>query len=224
MIQKMTKGDEGKISAAMKALDFVKSGMTLGLGTGSTIRYFVEFLAEKKLDIQACATSIQTEKLCLTLGIPLLDPEKITHVDLAIDGADEIDPQGTMIKGGGGALLREKISAKMAGGLTVIVDETKRVQKLGKHPLPVEILPWGKLATEKELNKKGFYGQWRENVLSDNGNALFDIHFKDLISNPLEIDSQISSIPGVLATGFFFGLASRVIVGYLEGKVEIYDI
>ena len=213
--------DEGKKGAARKALDFVKPGMTLGLGTGTTIKYFIELLAEKKLSIQAIATSVQTEKLALRHGIPLLDPEKITHLDLAVDGADEIDPQGMMIKGGGGALLREKISAKMAGGLTVIVDETKRVQQLGKHPLPVEILPWGKQATEKELNKKGFFGKWRENILSDNGNALFDIHFKELITDPEEVNSQISSIPGVLATGFFFGLASRVIVGYLDGKVEI---
>lgn len=221
MIQKETNHDEGKIAAAKAAITFVQSGMTLGLGTGSTVNYFIQFLKQSGLKVRAVATSLKTEVLAKAAGIPLLDPETIQEVDLAVDGADEIDPLGRMIKGGGGALLREKICATMARSLTVIVDESKCVKCLGTHPLPLEILPWGKLSTERELKSLGFSGKWRENTLSDNGNALFDIHFKEPLTNPEEINARLLNIPGIVATGFFFNLASRVIVGYRDGKVEI---
>lgn len=221
MIQNGKNHDEGKIAAAKAAMTFVQTGMTLGLGTGSTVNYFIQFLGQSGLKVQAIATSLKTEALAQAAGIPLLDPEAIREVDLAVDGADEIDPLGRMIKGGGGALLREKISAQMAGGLTVIVDKSKCVERLGTHPLPLEILPWGKRATERELNALGFKGKWRENTLSDNGNALYDLHFPHPLKDPEEINALLLNVPGVLATGFFFGLASRVIVGYRDGKVEI---
>lgn len=224
MIQKTNNREEEKKAAALKALDFVKEGMLIGLGTGSTVRYFIEALGEavkkKKLHVAALATSISSEKLAQEYGILLLDAAKVDQLDLTVDGADEIDSKKRMIKGGGGALLREKITAKMSREMIVIVDAEKVVKHLGKHPLPLEILPWGQKATERELNELGFKGKFREK-LSDNGNALFDIHFDKPLSNPEEIEAKLVEIPGVVTTGFFFGLATRVIVGYSADEVEI---
>ena len=220
MLTDVKNRDEGKKAAAAAALTFVHPGMTIGLGTGSTVRYFIEALGKNNPGVQAIATSKASETLAKACGISLLDPEQIDLLDIANDGADEVDPEGRMIKGGGGALLREKIAAKMAGGLTVIIEASKKVHRLGAHPLALEVLPWGKLATERELRKLGFLGVWRKG-LSDNGNALFDVHFPALLSNPEEVNLELLKVPGVLATGFFFDLASRIIVGYGDGKVQI---
>lgn len=221
MIQKQHNTDEEKKSAALKALDFVQEGMRLGVGTGSTVYYFIEGLAKKGLKVQALPTSKQTERELTLRGIPLLDPEKVSSLDLSVDGADEIDPQFRMIKGGGGALLREKITAKMTRERIVIVDSGKWVAKLGKHPLPVEILPWGKQATEREICQLGLSGTWRKDFTSDNGNPIFDIQFEAPLDSPESWEAKISALPGVLATGFFFQLASRVCVGYPNGEVKI---
>lgn len=225
MIQKSDNLNEAKKAAGVKAVEFVKEGMLLGLGTGSTVYYFIEALAQKcreeGLKVQALATSKKSEALAQAHGIPLLSPGEVNSLDLIVDGADEIDSEWRMIKGGGGALLREKIAAFMAPERVIIIDPSKRVKSLGGVPLPTEILPWGKKATEEALKEMGLNGVWREGFLSDNGHPILDLKLPAGLHSPEEWEAHITAIPGVLATGFFFHLASRIIVGYPDGKVEV---
>jgi ribose 5-phosphate isomerase A len=212
--------ESAKNGAALKALTFVKPGMKIGLGTGSTTRYFIEALGRSGLDICAVATSEASLKLAKAAGIPLIDPEKIDHLDLTVDGADEIAPDWTMIKGGGGALLREKIAASLSEQMIVIVDEGKVVNRLGKHPLPVEVLPWGKEGTRRMIEELGLKGQFRKGFVTDNHNVIFDIHFPHLIDEPKTLEQQLQKIPGVVATGLFFNLPTHVIVGTSDGTTQ----
>lgn len=203
--------------------------MKVGLGTGSTAFYFIERLiqrAKEGLQIRAIASSKRSAEQAERGGIPLLDFNSITSLDLTVDGADEIDPSKRMIKGGGGALVREKIVASMSKEMVVIVDETKCVPALGKRALPVEILPFAHKATELHLNKCGYKGKWRlspDNSLyvTDNGNYILDIHFDALRDTPEADHETICKIPGVVDTGFFFHLAGRVIIGFSDGQVVI---
>lgn len=214
-----------KKSAAQYAVTFVHNGMHIGLGTGSTAQYFIEELAKKcreGLNIKAVATSCQSHNLAAKGGIPLLSEEEINFLDLTVDGADEIDPHRQMIKGGGGALLREKIVASISREMIVIIDESKQVQKLGKFPLAVEIAPFAFCATIKALNTLGYAGALRKKneqpFITDNGHFIYDIYFHQLLDDPKRHDLAISSVPGVMATGFFLGLASKVIMGTPKGN------
>lgn len=219
-----------KNSAGKAAAELIEDGMLLGLGTGSTASFFIEHLIERcrhGLKIQAIATSQKSWEQAKAGGIPLLDANAVTSLDLTVDGADEIDPQKRMIKGGGGALLREKILANMSREMIVIIDASKQVPHLGKHPLPVEITPFAHQATIAQIKQLGYRGEWRKNkkdqlFVTDNHNYIFDI-FLDSPCYPEEIDREISSIPGVITTGFFFNLAGRVIVGFPDGHVEIHS-
>lgn len=218
-----------KKAAASMALRLISSGMHIGLGTGSTVAYLIEALGEQcraGLILKALPTSEATEKLAKKYHIPLMDPETVTTLDLAIDGADEIDPLKRMIKGGGGALLREKIVAKMSRELIVIVDSSKQVTTLGAFPLPVEIVPFSFHATVAHLVALGFEGKLRttqENSLfiTDNGNYIYDIQLSFPCYEMEEDQRRIRSIPGVVETGFFIGIAGRVITGYPDGSVDI---
>lgn len=221
--------ERAKKAAGQAAADLVEAGMRVGLGTGSTAAFFIKGLIERckqGLKIEAVATSEKSFQLAKEGGIPLIDITPIDRLDLTVDGADEIDPQKRMIKGGGGALLREKIIATMSREMIVIVDEGKLVKELGKFPLPIEIVPFAYKATLRHLADLGFHGVLRQDAsgnvyITDNGNYIFDIHFKELCANP-EIDHQlIRNVPGVIETGFFFHLAGRVIVGFNDGRVEI---
>lgn len=212
--------ESAKKGAALKALTFVKPGMKIGLGTGSTTRYFIEALGKSGLDIQAVATSNASLTLAKTHGIPLLDPEGVDSLDLTVDGADEITSEWQMIKGGGGALLREKIAASLSKEMIVIVDEGKVVNKLGKHPLPVEILPWGKEGTRRMIEALGFSGQFRTGYLTDNQNVIYDIYFRSPLEHPEKIEKALEAIPGIVATGLFFNLPTQVIVGYADGATR----
>lgn len=227
MIQNLSVRDEEKKQAAITALNYVQAGMVLGLGTGSTVAFFLEELAKRNLPIQAIATSIATEELANKLNIALLDPHKTKKVDIAIDGADEVDEQKRMIKGGGGALMREKICAAMADETIIIVDSSKLVKQLGAHPLPLEVIPWGMKSTEKKILSLGYKGTWREDYkqegglyITNNGNFIFDITFENLIENPEAVEAELIQIPGILTTGFFFNLATKVIVSYGANKVQ----
>lgn len=214
----------GKKAAAHKALEFVKNGMVIGLGTGSTATYFIENLIEKchhGLKIEAVASSTTSEELAKKGKIPLRDINSLTMVDLTVDGADEIDTEKRLIKGGGGALVREKILAAMSREWIVIADEKKLVQRLGKHPLPVEILPFGATATKHHIEAKGYKTRWRDRK-SDNGNLLLDILFEAPLDDPEQVEKEIRSIPGVVDTGFFFGFAKKILVGKSDGSVITY--
>lgn len=219
----------GKKSAGLRAVDFIEDNMIVGLGTGSTAAYFIEALinqVHQGLKIQAVSSSRSSSELAKNGGIPLIDINETPHIDITVDGADEIDPQKRMIKGGGGAHLREKILASSSREMIVIVDETKLVAALGKAKLPVEILYFGSPATRMKIEALGFSGKWRMNpdhtlYLTENGNLLYDIEFPTLLTHPERDHQKISEIPGVIDTGFFFHLAGRVVIGYSDGRVEV---
>ncbi|MCI0381603.1 MAG: ribose-5-phosphate isomerase RpiA [Chlamydiae bacterium] len=221
--------EEIKRKIAKKAVRLIQDGMTIGLGTGTTAQFFIEELISRYKEgvkFKAIASSVKSEILASKGGIPLIDPKKVASIDLSIDGADEVDPLKQMIKGGGGALLREKIMASMSKEVVIIIDETKQVEKLGKHPLPVEIIPYGCLATKKKLEKLGYHGSWRKNedrsfFITDNNNYIFDIQFDSPRDNPMHDQKQIRQIPGIVETGFFFNLVQKLIIGYLNGEVKI---
>lgn len=229
----MNKQDKNraKQAAAKAAADLVQSGMLVGIGTGSTAAYFIDYLIDRcrqeQLNIHAFPTSEKSAKQALAGGIPLCDPNEVTTLDLTIDGADEVDHQKRMIKGGGGALLREKISASMSREMVVIIDPEKLVDTLGHFPLPVEIIPFAHLATLHKMRQLGYAPQLRmsqENVpfLTDNGNYIADIRFPHGCQDPEQHDTTLRSIVGVVTTGFFLNLAGRVLIGKADGTVQIF--
>lgn len=219
--------DSIKKALGTAAADLIEDGMTVGLGTGSTAFYFIQRLIERckeGLKIQAAASSQKSFLQAKDGGIPLLDINRITSIDITVDGADEIDPLNEMIKGGGGAAIREKIIASMSREVVIIVDETKLVNQLGKHPLAVEVIPFAPAATEHKLQHIGYTGKWRSRAdgslfITDNGNYIFDIHFDQLRKDPRKDHEMIIGVPGVVGTGFFFDLASKVIIGFLDGQI-----
>lgn len=221
--------EEAKKAAGLKALEFVHENMLIGLGTGSTARYFILGLIEKcraGLKIEAVATSLDSESLAREGGIAILDIHSVTSLDLVVDGADEVDKKKRLIKGAGGALVREKIIASMSQEMIVVVDESKMVDKLGQCPLPVEVLPFGAEATKRQLEEKGFSNVWRKNsdgshYMTDNHNWILDISFKAPPENPEEAHCALINQPGVVDTGFFFGLAKKIIIGCFDGSIKI---
>lgn len=228
-----TSSEIGKKAAGEAAAELIQSGMLIGLGTGSTVAFFIRRLASRLqngLKISAVASSLQSGKLAASLGIPLVDDKEVSHLDITVDGADEIDPKKQMIKGGGGALLREKIIASMSREMIVIVDQAKCVDSLGEtFFLPVEIIPFGWHATVNHIHALGLKGKLRLNAgntpfITDNGNYIYDIdkesfHQKNLTA----INQSLLLIPGVVETGLFFNLAGRVIIGRPSGRVDLLN-
>lgn len=220
-----------KEAAAKAALQYVEEGMKIGLGTGSTAAYFIQHLGNlcrKGLRIETVATSEASHRLAQEQGISLIDINKIDSLDIAVDGADEVDDKKQLIKGGGGAAFREKIVAKMSKKFIVIVDEKKRVEYLGKFPLAVEILPFAWMATKQRLIDKGFKGKMRQNkdgklYMTDNGNYIFDIALAFPCKTPQKTENAIRDVTGVIETGFFIDPPWKVIVGFVDGHVEIID-
>lgn len=217
-----------KQKAAKKALEFVESGMVLGLGTGSTTRLFIDMLGEKiqsgeLVDIAGVPTSEFTANQARKLNIPLTALSNNSQLDLAVDGADEVDPELNLIKGLGRALLREKIIEVHADRFIVIVDESKLVPMLGsKVPLPVEILPFEVEAHVNWLNTLGCRSElWLEEdgsrVVTDNGNNLARCFFESGIADPYELARLLSFRPGVIEHGLFLDMASQVIVATENG-------
>lgn len=218
-----------KKAVGYKAAELIQDGMCIGLGTGTTAFYFIEKLIQRcheGLKIHAVASSTSSLEQAKKGHIPLLHVDEITSLDLTVDGADEIDSMKRMIKGGGGALVREKIIASMSQEMIVIVDEKKLVSSLGKCKLPVEVLSFAKTATFHHIAKAGYRGEFRKKpdgnlYITDNNNLIIDIHFDQLRENPEQDHETLIHIPGVVDTGFFFNLAGRVIVGFEDGQVII---
>lgn len=217
---------ESKKLAAEKAVEFVKDGMIVGLGTGSTAYFAIQKIGQKVkegLSIRAIATSNQSEELAKELGIPLLPFAEIDEIDVTIDGADEVDANWNLIKGGGGALLREKIVAAATKQLIIIVDESKLVEELGKFPLPVEIIPFGYEMTLRKLQKLGAEPVLRkagdEVYVTDNGNYIADCHLGS-IAQPEELHRMLNLIPGIVDNGLFIDMAAVVIAGNADGSVR----
>ena len=201
---------ELKRKAAEKAVEFVEDGMTLGLGTGSTTFFAIEAigsLVKKGYDLQGVPTSVASEQQARKCGIPLTTLDDVDGIDLTIDGADEVDGDLNLIKGLGGALLREKIVAYASKQEIIIVDEAKMVQTLGtKSPLPIGCVP--------EL-KGG-----NDPFITDNGNYVYNCRFEG-IDDPHALDRQLKSIPGVVETGLFLGLATKAVVAYPDRTIVL---
>lgn len=228
----MSQESTAKRAAGYAAADRIESGMRVGIGTGTTIRYFILRLAERfleGLDVIGVPTSMATLKLCQEAGLPMRDLDEVDLIDLAIDGADEIDPQGRMIKGGGGALVREKLVATHSQSMAVIIDANKRVDRLGRFGLPVALLPFGLHHTLHLIRDLGYPAELRltnegKPVIDDNGLAIADIPFPHGCIEPECIHEELSSLPGLVETGLFLTQASRLIVGYDDGRVEIEEV
>jgi ribose 5-phosphate isomerase A len=226
-LSKVMKQEVGKAAA-----DRVQSNTIVGLGTGSTTAYAIEFIGERlqkgELEkIQGIPTSFQAEVLSKQYGIPLTTLDAIDHIDIAIDGADEVDPNKNLIKGGGAAHTREKVVDSLANQFIVVVDSGKLVDKLGStFLLPVEVIPMAITPVMRKLEQLGGKPELRMGVkkagpvVTDQGNLVVDVKFEDL-SNPGELEKTINNIPGVLENGLFVGVADVVLVGEVKGDQAI---
>jgi ribose 5-phosphate isomerase A len=223
--------DRRKREAAQRALEWVRPGMRLGLGTGTTARHFVDCVGERVkagLDVRCVATSEATETQARGLGIPLATLDELPELDLTVDGADEIDPKLRLIKGGGGALLREKIVAAASKRMIVIADSTKLVDRLGAFPLPVEVVPFGLASTQRHIERAlaglGLAGPIRlrggsSPFVTDGGHYILDCSL-GAIAEPELLAKALSSTPGVVEHGLFIGFARTAIIAGAE-SVEV---
>jgi ribose 5-phosphate isomerase A len=221
-------GHDPKRVAGEHAARMVKAGMVVGLGTGSTAVHVVRALGERVrsegLSIQGVPTSQATAREAQRQGIPLTTLEANPRVDLTIDGADEVDPHLNLIKGRGGALLREKIVAQASRRVVIVCDPSKVVARLGKAPLPVEVLRFGWMATRSKLERLPSRARLREKdgapFVSDNRNYIIDCQFKS-INDPDQLEEDINTIAGVVENGLFVAVASTVVVGQPDGTVQV---
>ena len=213
--------------AGERAAEYVAHDMIVGLGTGSTAYFAIVRLAERIRDeglrIRCIATSERSAALARELGVPLTSFAEVLHVDVTIDGADEVDPAFNLVKGGGGALLREKFVASASETELIIVDESKLKQRLGAFPLPVEVVPFGWQLTRERLQGLGCEATFRSSddrpFVTDNGNYIVDCAF-GVIQDPPALERRIVGTCGVVECGIFAGLATRVIIGKADGSVE----
>ena len=214
--------------AAEKAVSFLDNGMTIGLGTGSTAYWAIEKIGEKVKkegwNIKAIATSIVSEEQARGLGIPIFDFSSIKSIDVTIDGADEVNPKLQLIKGGGGALLREKIVATNSRQMIVVADESKWVETLGKFPLPVEVVHFGWERTFDKLQMLGCEAKRRMKgttpYITDNGNYIVDCAFGEIKDPPL-LQELVNAITGVVDNGLFVHIASKLVLGLNNGETRV---
>jgi len=210
--------DEMKQAVAKAAIALVPDDCILGVGSGSTANFFIAELARIKHRIEgAVASSEATAKRLKDLGIAVLDLNGVDELPVYVDGADEVTRHLAMIKGGGGALTREKIVAAVAGKFICIADASKRVDTLGKFPLPVEVIPMARSYVARELVKLGGHPEWRQNFVTDNGNVILDVHGLSIL-NPAELEGALNQIVGVVANGLFARRGADVLLlGSAEG-------
>ena len=220
--------DLEKQAAARASLEFVKDGQVVGLGTGSTAAYFIKLLGEKVkngLRIRGIPTSVRSREMAQSLGIPLTTLDECQEIAVTVDGADEVDPQLRLIKGGGGAMLREKIVASATKQLVIVADATKQVKRLGKFPLPVEVIKFAQALVAKRIAAMGAEVSVRTDsdgkaYLTDENNHVLDCRFGE-IRDPDGLARQLSEMPGVVEHGLFIGMASVVL--FARGK-EIVEL
>jgi len=218
--------ERAKQAAAERAVEYVEEGMTVGLGTGSTAAYAIRRIAERVragLNIKAVATSQRSTELAEALGMAVHDLSTVSEIDLTIDGADEVDADFCLIKGGGAALLREKIVATISRKVLTVVDSSKVKEVLGEFPLPVEVVRFGWPITKRQVEALGCTSTRRERegqaVVTDEGHYLLDCHFGP-IAQPRDLAFTLNNIPGVVENGLFVDLTDHLIVGYEDGHVE----
>jgi ribose 5-phosphate isomerase A len=210
--------NEGKRLSGEKAAEYVTDGSIVGVGTGSTVAFFIQALGRMKHRIEgAVSSSEQSTRLLTELGIPVLDLNASGPLALYVDGADECDPQGRLIKGGGAALTREKIIAEASKQFVCIIDASKQVKLLGKFPVPVEVIPMARSLVARELLKLGGQPIWREGTVTDNGNWILDVHNWQL-TDPAAMERDINQIPGVVSVGLFARRGADVVV--VDGVVR----
>ena len=221
--------DISKTNAAIEAVKLIRNGMIVGLGTGSTAKIAVDLIGRKLSDsfqIIGMPTSVRTEEQAKNLGINLIEIDQAETIDIAIDGADEVAPDLSLIKGLGGALLREKKVEKKAKELIIIVDESKIVERLGEGFLPVEVSIENHELTKKEITKLGCTAELRIEddslpFVTDNQNYIYHCKFENGIESPRELDNNLLCIDGVVDTGLFIDMASKVIIGTSDGTKTI---
>ncbi|MGP1952870.1 MAG: ribose-5-phosphate isomerase RpiA [Arsenophonus sp. ET-KM2-MAG3] len=204
--------DELKKNVAFAALEYIKKDIIIGVGTGSTVAYFIDSLATQKHLIKGVISSsvASTNKLTM-LTIPILDSNNVDYVDIYIDGTDEFNSNLMLIKGGGGALTREKIIAAMAKQFIVITDKSKQVDILGKFPLPIEVIPMARGYVARQLVKLGGIPEYRKNTITDNGNIILDVHNLKIF-DPINFENKINSIAGVVTSGLFANRSADIVL------------
>jgi ribose 5-phosphate isomerase A len=220
--------DQEKEAAARASLRFVNDGQIVGLGTGSTAAYFIQLLGDavkKGLRIRGIPTSVRSGEQAASLGIPLTTLDECPEIDVTVDGADEVDPQLWLIKGGGGALLREKIVASATKQLVIVADATKRVRVLGRFPLPVEVIKFAQAVVVKKIEALGAKVSLRREAdgkpfLTDENNHILDCRFEQ-IPDADGLARQLSDMPGVVEHGLFIGMASVVLIANGSEIVEL---
>ena len=220
--------DQEKEAAARASLRFIKDGQVVGLGTGSTAAHFIQLLGEQVkqgLHIRGIPTSVRSKELAESLGIPLTTLDECQEIAVTVDGADEVDPQLRLIKGGGGALLREKIVASATKQLVIVADASKQVKMLGRFPLPVEVIRFSQALVSKRITALGANVQLRVDnsgkpFVTDENNHILDCHFGE-IRDPEALARQLSDMPGVVEHGLFIGMAS---VALLARGSEIIEL
>ena len=211
--------DELKQKTAEAALEYVKDVSVVGVGTGSTVNHFINFLADMKSSIDGAVSSSESTTARLKeIGIPVLDLNSVGEVEVYVDGADEVNPLKQMIKGGGGALTREKIVAAASKTFICIVDETKTVDALGAYPLPIEVIPMARSYVAREMVKMGGRPVWREDYFTDNGNEIIDIHNLDILE-PIKMERTLSNIPGIVTVGIFAERPADVVLIGKENQI-----
>lgn len=195
--------DELKKKVAEAALKYIKDVPVIGVGTGSTTNFFIEMLADYKADIEgAVSSSVGTTERLKKVGIPVLDLNDVGTLEVYIDGADEISPNKHLVKGGGGALTREKIIAAASKKFVCIADGSKCVERLGAFPLPIEVIPMARSYVAREMVKLGGQPVWRENFVTDNHNHILDVRNLDIL-DPIKMEQTVNNITGVVAVGLF---------------------
>jgi len=216
--------------AAEKSVDFIKDGMILGLGTGSTVFFLVNKLADlvkQGLKVKCVSTSNQTSELAKSLGIKVVDLNEVDRIDLTIDGVDEVDVNLNGIKGGGGALLFEKIVAKASKKVIWIIDSSKFVKKLGKFPLPVEVIPFGSNHLIMKFEECGYKPRIRKKgdkiFITDSGNMVIDFHLNE-IEDSIKLEREIKLMPGVVEVGLFNNIADAIIIGRDNSTEILYRV
>ena len=223
----MLSNNEIKKRTGIYAADFVESGMMIGLGTGSTVFFLIEELGKRVqqgLQLTIVPTSHQTETMAKQLNMRIADLNDVDKLQLTIDGADEVDPQLQLIKGGGGALLQEKIVAAASEQLIIIADQSKMVDHLGRFPLPVEVIPFGYKQVERKIlsmncSKVELRQKDNKPFVTDHKHYILDCYFEK-INDAAWMNNTLNGIPGVVETGLFVNMATKIVVGYEDGRVE----
>lgn len=215
--------DHLKKQAALAAIKYVKNKSIIGIGTGSTVNQFIDLLPSVRDQFEGTVSSSEAStKRLKELGIPVHDLNSVNTLDIYIDGADEINHLQQLIKGGGGALTREKIIAANSKTFICIADQSKYVSCLGAFPLPVEVLPMARSYIARELVKLGGQPEWREGFVTDNGNVILDVHRLE-ITQPMKIENTINSMPGVVTVGLFANRAADIVILASSDGVRTLD-